>query len=78
MTAKIVVAAALVQNERFRLPVGLTGAGSTIRIAGCDGSARPDGSFWPIGPIAALQFFGRYWEHSEHRDALETGRLGCG
>ena len=64
MTAKIVVAAALVQNatgelllvrkgatERFMLPVGLTGAASTIRIKGCDGSARPDGSFWHFSDL---------------------------
>ena len=25
----------------------------------------------PSRPIAALQFFGRYWGHSGHRDALE-------
>ena len=28
----------------------------------------------PSRPIAALQFFGRYWGHSGHRDAL--GRQG--
>ena len=31
----------------------------------------------PSRLIAALQFFGRYWGHSGHRDALEPGRLGC-
>ena len=25
----------------------------------------------PSRPIAALQFFGRYWEHSGHRPTLE-------
>ena len=60
MTAKIVVAAVLVENERFRLPVGLTGAGSTIRIKGCDGSARPDGSLWPLSTFVATQHFGSY------------------
>src|SRR6202007_2745235 len=31
---------------------------------------RPSSTL-PSLPIAALQFFGRYWGHSGHRDALE-------
>ena len=27
--------------------------------------------FGPLRPIAALLFFGRYWRHSRHRDALQ-------
>ena len=36
-----------------------------------DFAAMREAEDGPSRPIVALQFFGRYWEHSGHRDALE-------
>jgi len=40
------------------------------RTLGAVGGRSATGPFHSR-PIAALQFFGRYWGHSGHRDALE-------
>jgi hypothetical protein len=44
----------------------LAGAGLTIRIKGCGGFSRPDGSFWHIPAVATAA--------KDGRSRLESGR----